>query len=356
MKSVKMHKSMDVPILLGVGHFVMDFSCALTVVSLFFLWNPVQHNYYQLVIFYNLAAFGSQPFWGWLLDRSQAYGKGIIAGFICIGLGALAAEVEPRLSVLFLGFGNALFHVGAGALVYIATGGRASGPGLFVAPGGLGLLAGMMLAPREVLSPLWLPPLLGMTALILHRLVPVVRAQEVQDVEIDQRRRLLSMVLLLLLLVVSLRSFSGFAFAVPWRGVGEGVILLALASFLGKACGGFLADRLGWRISCSTLLLFAGIVGIGYNVFLPAACLALFAFQSTTGVTLAAIQSLFPGRPAFSFGLPCIALLAGALPFFLPQPVVQFEPYLTVIICLGAALATLGALTFYKNGGRICCN
>ena len=160
---------------------------------------------------------------------------------------------------------------------------------------------------------------------------------------------MLPAVLVLLLAVVALRSFSGFAFCVPWKAGWQGLVCLALASFGGKAFGGFLADRYGWRLSCSALPVAAALAASHYDAFLPAACLALFAFQCTTGVTLAGIQSLFPGRPAFSFGLPCLALLAGALPFLLPQPALQRMSAQAVIICLSASLAAWGGLTLYQT-------
>lgn len=339
---------MNVATLLGVAHCIVDFSCALTVVSLFFFGSPAPGGYYQWVIVYNLMAFAGQPFWGWLLDRGRGYRRGIVAGFFCIGFGSIAVGVEPLLAVVILGCGNALFHAGAGAIVYSVDDGWAGAPGLFVAPGGLGLFAGMFLAPLQLLSPMWVLPLLVVTAWVFHRFVPAV---EVRDLRVTKGgpKSMLPAVLVLLLIVVALRSFSGFAFCVPWKAGWQGLVCLALASFGGKACGGFIADRFGWRLSCSALPAVAALAACRYDAFLPAACLALFAFQCTTGVTLAGIQSLFPGRPAFSFGLPCFALLAGALPFLLPQPALQLMSAPAVIICLSAALAAWGGLTLYQT-------
>jgi FSR family fosmidomycin resistance protein-like MFS transporter len=337
--------------LYGAGHFVVDFACALTVVSLPALSRLEDGAYYYLVILYNLVAFGSQPFWGWILDRRFFYREGLTAGVVLTGIGVACSVVEPAVAAFLLGCGNALFHVGAGALVFKAAPGKASGQGLFVAPGGLGLLAGITLGLRAIVPPIWLAPILVGTALLLYRLVPV--GNSVVEPEPVKRNGslILPAVMALLLCVVALRSFTGFALPVPWKGVvGNGMMFLALASFAGKASGGFLADRIGWRQLCSTMLIIAAAAGICHNTYLSAACIAVFCVQSTTGVTLAAVQSLFPERPGFSFGLPCIALLLGAMPFFLPHPVVQIQPGLIVFVCLSAMTAITVAITMRKKG------
>lgn len=329
------------------AHFVVDFACALAVVTLPSLWGLTNHRYYLLVIAYNLTAFLSQPFWGWLLDRRASYAPGAAAGVLASGLGVLAAALHPLAGAFVLGCGNAIFHVGAGALVYEAAPGKAGGPGLFVAPGGIGIVAGLFTGSRGLLAPLWLLPLLGVTALALLRLAPVAETGEPPAAEKESLGPLLPALLFLLLLVVGLRSFAGFALPAPWKS--GGMPAVALAVFAGKASGGFLADRMGWRPFCVFMLLGAAAAGLGHRLFLPAACAALFCIQSTTGITLAAVQSLFPGRPALAFGLPCVALVFGAFPFFLPRPAGRISPDLAAVLCLSMALAAFFALSFLKS-------
>jgi len=92
-----------------------------------------------------------------------------------------------------------------------------------------------------------------------------------------------------------------------------------------------------------------GLTGLTMNamaLIAPGAFLWLtFLIQATTGVTLAGVQSLFPGRPAFAFGLPCIALLAGAEPFLRQHPPSATSPGLVVAIGFLAAVAAFTALT-----------
>jgi FSR family fosmidomycin resistance protein-like MFS transporter len=83
--------------------------------------------------------------------------------------------------------------------------------------------------------------------------------------------------------------------------------------------GGFLADRFGWiDLSMVALLAAAPLLAFsGGDLWL--ALPGLLLFQMTMPVTLVAMLRLMPGRPALAFGLPCLALIAGALPAYLPD-------------------------------------
>jgi FSR family fosmidomycin resistance protein-like MFS transporter len=96
------------------------------------------------------------------------------------------------------------------------------------------------------------------------------------------------------------------------------MLALPFAAFAGKLTGGFLADRFGWiDLSMVALLASAPLLAFGGNDFwlaLP----GMVIFQMTMPVTLAAMLRLMPARPAFGFGLLCVALVAGTLPAYLP--------------------------------------
>ncbi len=86
----------------------------------------------------------------------------------------------------------------------------------------------------------------------------------------------------------------------------------------GKLMGGMVADRLGWlRVSAGALLLSLPLIAFsGGSLFLVLPGVLLF--QSTMAVTLVAVYALMPRWPATAFGLPCLALVVGAFPTFVP--------------------------------------
>src|SRR5207244_4404688 len=99
----------------------------------------------QLVVLYNVIAFGGQPLAGLVVDRFRRPRAAAVCG-TALMIAALLLQSAPVAAVVLAGAGSALFHVGAGALALCATPGRAEGPGLFAAPGVVGLAVGGALA------------------------------------------------------------------------------------------------------------------------------------------------------------------------------------------------------------------
>jgi FSR family fosmidomycin resistance protein-like MFS transporter len=268
----------------------------------------------RLVVFYNALAFGLQLPLGWLADRFRAYRPAAVAGLVLTLIGVGIGALEPHAATALTGAGNALYHVGAGAIVLRQWPGRAAGPGLFVAPGALGLAAGIQLGLagfpcREGLL-LALAAAAGMLACV--RLpVPQPPASDTNR----SARRILAIAVILLFVSVASRSLVGDFLAGPWRGTAVAWFLMA-AAVAGKALGGAAADRWGWKIvPVAALLLMVPCLG-GAAGAAPVAVLGMLLLQTTMAVTLAAMGVALPKRPGVAFGLPSLALLLGSVPSF----------------------------------------
>ena len=254
-------------------------------------------------------------------------------------------------AVLFLGAGNALFHVGAGAGVYALCEGKAAPSGMFVAPGAVGLFVGGTLGATSWVSPYYATIALCLAAWGLLNIPSIDFQLPVEQDHATRRPKVsyIGVVLLLLLLVVASRSFIGFSLPVPWKGMAGAPLVLLVMAFAGKSLGGYLADRIGWATFGSTMLLAVSMTLVFHQHSFTAACLSLFCVQATTGITLVATQSMFPNYPAFSFGLPCIALLAGGYPYLKTHPVALTDPSWTIVVGLCATAAIMVALIMYKR-------
>ena len=333
------------------AHFVVDASCALCASLLLFRWGVSSAEFYKLVMLYNLLAFGSQPLFGWLLDLGKCQREGMITGVLLTAVGCVAAGSILVPAALLLGVGNALFHVGAGAGIYAMSEGKAAPSGMFIAPGAVGLFVGGTLGAISWISPYYATIVLCLIAWGLI-CIPIANLQlpnKQNHITSLPRMSYCSIVLLFLLLVVAFRSFIGFSIAVPWKGMEVAPLLLVIIAFAGKALGGYMADRLGWTECCSALLFLTSLLAVFYQHYFAAACIALLCVQATTSVTLVATQSLFPGFPAFSFGLPCIALLAGGYPYLKIQPVALLNTYWITGAGLCATMAVTTALIIRKR-------
>jgi FSR family fosmidomycin resistance protein-like MFS transporter len=296
---------------------VVDAVCVTAVLRASPPGDAVASTALAFVLGYDLLAFAGQAPFGWLIDRLDLRRSSTLVGLVLTAAAVLAGHGTPV--VLLAGAGNALFHVGAGAMVLAGSQGRAAPAGVFVAPGALGLGLGMILGRQWPWVPLlpWLLPLAA--AGIAVWLVSLPREDRpYDDVAPPLRHSHIALIIVLLFLSVAVRSLVGTTGCDTCPRSLFLMAALPLAAFAGKFAGGFLADRFGW-IDLATAALLAAAPLLAFSggdlwLTLPGTVL----FQMTMPVTLAAMYRLMPKRPGLGFGLLCVALVAGTLPANLP--------------------------------------
>jgi FSR family fosmidomycin resistance protein-like MFS transporter len=298
-----------------------------------------------LIILYNCIAFAGQVPAGWAADRLRLSQRFAMLGLALVATALLAAPSLPLLAVVVVGVGNALYHVGAGAQVLRASGERSAEGGVFVGPGAVGLFAGIWLGSHAVECRVLLVLLVAAGIPVVMR---VLEREPPQDEEAGPARdaRWLVIVALAaagLLTSVVVRSFVGGAANSAWRALDPSLLLwLALAAFLGKALGGIVADRLGWAMTSAVALAVSAPL-LSVQLKAPAAAIAgMLLLQSTMPVTLKATHLLMPGRPGLAFGLPCLALVVGALLGIVPVLALRSASALLGFLLVSAALVAVG--------------
>jgi MFS transporter, FSR family, fosmidomycin resistance protein len=303
---------------------------------------------------YNLLAFAVQPVIGMSADRFGR-ARGFAAGgavATAAGLGIAALPHAVFVAVAVLGLGNAAFHVGGGVLSLKAAPGRATPLGVFVAPGAAGVVAGTLVGRAG--GPVWIfaLALLPLAATMLALPAPAFRRRA-------RSRRAggdapqtgaagIELVVLLLLFVIAVRAYAGAALVLPWKSDMRLLAALTAGVVLGKALGGVLADRFGWRlVGVSALLLSIPLLALG-----PATAAAGIAgtllFNMTMPITLVAVARALPGHYGFAFGLTCLALFLGS------APVLIGGPGISAATLVFAALVAAGAL--WMGLGRLLAN
>jgi MFS transporter, FSR family, fosmidomycin resistance protein len=298
----------------GTAHAAIDCVCAALVLSL----DKNQGAVAGLVLLYNVLAFSLQPVFGLAVDYWRSPYTSALLGCAFVGLATACLGSSPAaLVVVLAGLGNALYHVGGGSISLNLTPRRAAAPGIYVAPGAVGLLGGTLLV-KSGLFLAW-PAILIITGLAL---LMVVTPRPPLDYERGRNElgnpNAFMLVLLLVLLAIAIRSAVGLLLVFPWKTDVSMLLLLTLAVALGKGLGGILGDMFGWRpVAIGALLGSLPLLVFGAGDPVLAIC-GMFLFNMTMPITLAAVANLLPGRPGFAFGLTCLALLLGALPVFYP--------------------------------------
>ena len=316
---------------------------------------------------YNLLAFALQPVVGLAVDALRRPHSAATLGVLIVAA-AIPLAALPNgavyVAVVLCGLGNAVFHVGGGVLSLQLAPGKATPVGLFVAPGAAGLTAGILLGragapgwPAVVLLAalavaLFLTPssslARGRRASRQHPARPGSPSLMPQEVALASRSvmRGLESTILLLLFVVGLRSFVGLALDFPWKGESALLLALTLSMVTGKAAGGLLADRFGWReVGVGALLVSTPLLALGSSSSL-AGIVGVGIFSLTMPVTLVAVVHVLPRHEGFAFGLTCLALFIGAVP-----ALAGWSPIHSAIVLLAAG--PIAAIALWAGLQRI---
>jgi FSR family fosmidomycin resistance protein-like MFS transporter len=337
----------------AVTHAAVDAACAVL------LWTAYEDGRlsasaaWSAFFLYNLLAFALQPLIGLAAD-SRRLGRGGAAA------GALLTAVAPALAlvpgaiwvaVVLAGLGNAVFHVGGGIVSLRAAPGRAGPVGVFVAPGAAGLAIGIFAGKAGAPVWPWVAALLVLAVAIAllpaPRLGAGARGPEHPPVPVSLAGAGLAVVALLLV-VVGVRAFIGLTLVLPWKSDLTLLAVLTAGVVVGKAAGGLLADRLGWRrVAVTALVASLPLLVLGASS--PAAGVAgVLLFNMTMPVTLAAVAAVLPrGNEGFAFGLTCLALFAGSVPSLMGWPVASASWLLAALVLPASA-----ALWFALGGSR----
>ncbi|MBI5831748.1 MAG: hypothetical protein HZB16_05460 [Armatimonadetes bacterium] len=324
--------------LLGLGHLAVESATVAAVVALAARQDIPYAQALACIAGYNALAFVTQPLLGGTVDRLRACRGSAVLGCLLAALGAFMLREAPTCAVVVCALGNALFHVGAGAMALHHWPRSATAQGLFVGPGDLGVLVGLLVG-RGVWPPCerWFA-IASLAAIVPLLAMPPVRLTVPSAISPTRWSR---WSLALLIAAVMCRPATVGFLAASVRTDGWLLAQLYVVAAVAKCLGGWLADRWGWR---PTMVLAAGLTAAlvplshaGPAALLLAAALA----QVPTGVTLAAIGQRLPAWPAAAFGLTTLFVYIGGPPALRPLSGAHWAVLVQAAcaICLALALA-----------------
>lgn len=341
-------------------HFVVDFACVSSMLCAVsrVLGESGQGSLEVValsILLYDIVAFTLQLPIGIALDQQDknSYAALLSYALVCAGVifSLVPIALLEWLAILLLAIGNALFH-SAGGLSVLNISQKHAGPsGIFIATGAIGVFLGTQSAQMERLQIAFsLLVLLFLCALITLVVQKVNKKYwNVHNASFDIPRLSFNTLLAIALLsfVVALRSYVGMVMAFPWKSEMLLLVLSILGVFAGKALGGIVADRIGFR----TTAIFSLIVAA--TLFAPSweipvmGLLGVFFFNFTMSITLASLANILPNAKGTAFGLASFSLAVGALPALVGF---RFEhPVMLSGISLVSALALGVGLTLVKD-------
>ncbi|MGP7816047.1 MFS transporter [Niallia sp. 01092] len=368
---------------ISLGHFMND--CMQSVVPALFpiIEKSMNLNYTQvgwIAFTLNITSSIMQPFFGVLADKRPApYLLPVAMIFSLLGMFGLAISTNfyfVLLSVLFIGFGSAIFHPEGSRVAYMAAGAKR---GLAQSIYQVGGNAGQSMAPLFTafiftytgqFGTIWFTLLAAIGIVVLFSvsnwykgelkiIAPKKNHQAKKPLYINKE---IVIAISLLIFLVFARSWYGAGisnffhfylidkFQLSIRSAQIYVFLFLLAGVIGTFFGGPLADRYGKR----TILLFSMLGAAPFTLLVPHMPLSLvgpllmiigFILQSSFSVTVVYAQELIPGMIGLVSGLIVgLAFGMGALGAVI-LGVIGDKYDLQTIMLLCSALPLCGLLT-----------
>ena len=336
-------------------HFVVDFACVSSMLCAVsrVLGESGQGSMEVValsILLYDIVAFTLQLPIGIALDQLDKNSHAALLSYALVGAGVILSLVPIALlewpAILLLAIGNALFH-SAGGLSVLNISQKHAGPsGIFIATGAIGVFLGTQSAQmgrfQIAFSLLVLLFLCALITLVVQKVNK--KYWNVHNVSFDIPR-LSSNTLLaiaLLSLVVALRSYVGMVMAFPWKSEMLLLVLSILGVFAGKALGGVVADRIGFRTTAIFSLIAAATLFVPSWEIPVMGLLGVFFFNFTMSITLASLANILPNAKGTAFGLASFSLAVGALPalagFRIEHPAMLSGISLVSALALGVGL------------------
>ena len=297
----------------GAGHALVDAVCAGVLFSVLKFNLVGGFSFFGLVVLYSILAFALQVPIGVLADKFKVPKQFALGGILLNFFAVLFLFYSPIAAIVLAGIGNALFHVGGGVISLNLTPKRATAPGIFVAPGAIGLFVGTMIGNLGLFN----QTLFVLLMTISFIFIVVTKVPKLNYKCENVRVGYFELVFLLFFFAIAIRGFVGFLLIFPWKANIYLTIFLVSGVFLGKFLGGILGDKFGWiKVSMISLVISAILLTFYPGVWYLAIA-GMFLFNIVMPITLVAIANLFPGKPGFAFGVNCLALIIGVFPIYL---------------------------------------
>ena len=336
-------------------HFVVDFACVSTMLcAVSRVLGESGQGSLELVTFsillYDVVAFAFQLPIGIALDKLDKNSFAAMLSYALIGGGVLLSLVPVALlewpTVLLLAVGNALFHCAGGLCVLTISQKHAGPSGIFIATGAVGVFLGTFSAQYGRLQVAFSLLVLLFLCASITRVVQKVNKKywniHNASFAIPEFSSRTLLAIFLLCFVVALRSYTGMVMAFPWKSE---MLLLALSVFgvfVGKALGGMVADRIGFRTTAIFSLIAAATLFVPSWEMPLMGLLAVFFFNFTMAITLASLSNILHEAKGTAFGLASFSLAIGALPALLglrlEHPLVLSAMSLISALALGVSL------------------
>lgn len=298
-------------ILFTIMHFLVDGICGLVLFSTLLL-NIDNQSKIIILLVYNCLAFVSQPLFGFLIDLGENHEKYYLLGALILIYLGVAFKYSSITSAILLGLGNSIFHISGGKYVIDKSDNNIIDLGIFVSSGALGLAIGCNFS-NEWIWPTFLTPLAFIAMF-------VIMSEETTKIKNDKFKNIYDqlsanevfLLLILICIAVLIRLYLGSAVNYKFEKTTLVLVLMGLASTLGKALGGVIAKFIGINKTIIISMFISMLLLIFGNINVYASLIGIFFFNMSMPLTLYLANNVIK-KQGFAFGLLAAFLVPGYL-------------------------------------------
>ena len=283
------------------------------------------------ITIYNVLAFGGQYPVAILIEKINDIKKIIVFSYLLNVIAIAIFLFLPAFAILLAGIASAIYHVAGGS--YCAANNKATNIGLFAAPGIAGLIAGGFLSWNGFNIIPFLLPIAIAFLIILTRINFIKQFSEKNNTTNNKQTTIIDqhdIIMILLLIIISLRSVIWNVLQLINENNFEWLIAIAIAAVVGKIAGGWLADKIGWRLYAILSTLIATPLLTFFKKEMVIFCIGVGLLQSgipaTTSLLIHSLKGKTARGIALSFGTAIV--IGAAASIFPSQLVLQQIPYL----------------------------
>ena len=341
-KAAKLNDNQISGILYFYIHFVTEVACFFTLVR----YVGDRPGIWLIFLSYDMLAFVPQAIIGYFSDRHPKVPLCAIGlGMMAIALGIFEIADNPYASLIVLCLGNCLVHVNGAETTLRTAKGKLSGSAIFVSGGSFGVVTGRLMGKAGLHC--LLPAALLLTALPLA----LYTQRFISDSEVPYRLQCrdfkyakpgipAGIVIFMAVTVVVVRGFMGYGIPTSWNKTVIQTVMLFSFMGIGKALGGILADRFGFKKTAMLSTLLAAPLLMGGDNHMTISLIGVMFFSMTMAITLGILVSVLPETPGLAFGWTTIGLFIGTAPIFF------FKFTTTAANCIMIAVLTVVSIGF----------
>jgi FSR family fosmidomycin resistance protein-like MFS transporter len=325
-------------------HLVVDGLCSYLIFAKLY---PNNSDSALLVfILYNVLAFVTQAPVGIVIDKYNKPKIFLIISILCIIFGYILNSAVV-LATVFIGVGNSFFHVCGGKYISEKSNNDIAYVGVFVSTGAVGLVLGQRLCNSVSVFVVFFSFLLIGSLILIY----------IKDEEYIAIKKTVNVngeigIFLAIISVVMIRSFVGKIASGEFEITLFYGILIAVATALGKTCGGIVSKIIGINktaIISMTIAAFCLTLGRGVAIIY---IIGVFAFNFSMPITLYFANELLRGREGFAFGSLAAFLIPGYfIAMSIPSNAVQYTVIPLAVLSVVLILITNRAFSLWKQRG-----